>query len=103
MSKYALNEQQRAAYEENVANYREQVLVAFQDGTGTNITFAKKTDPAHGTLSAIGTNGIGDSPRQRLANAVVENFADPRLYTDAFFTKPAARALVKGARSRRRG
>jgi hypothetical protein len=46
-------------------------------------------------IAQYGTNGVGDSPRQRLANAVVENFADPRLYTDAFFTKPAARALVK--------
>jgi hypothetical protein len=35
-------------------------------------------------ISQHGSTGEGDSPKQRIANAIVENFADPRRFTDAF-------------------
>ena len=55
-------------------------------------------------ISQYGSDGTGDSPRQRIANAVVENFADPRRYTDAFYDMGRAHALLAeltGGRRRR--
>jgi hypothetical protein len=37
---------------------------------------------------------VSDSPKQRIANAVLENFIDPRRMTSAFLDKHAARKLV---------
>jgi 2-polyprenyl-6-methoxyphenol hydroxylase-like FAD-dependent oxidoreductase len=45
-------------------------------------------------IAQYGSTGIGDTPTQRIADAVVENFADPRLHTSAFLSTPAARALI---------
>ncbi|MEO8550088.1 MAG: styrene monooxygenase/indole monooxygenase family protein [Kofleriaceae bacterium] len=45
-------------------------------------------------VSQYGTNGLGESARQRLADELMENFADPRLHTDAFFDKRVARATI---------
>ena len=55
-------------------------------------------------ISQYGSDGTGDSPRQRIANAVVENFVDPRRYTHAFTDAAKARALLAeltGGRRRR--
>jgi 2-polyprenyl-6-methoxyphenol hydroxylase-like FAD-dependent oxidoreductase len=51
-------------------------------------------------IAQYGSNGTGDSPSQRVADAVVANFVDPRLHTDAFLDKHAARALVSAASGR---
>jgi 2-polyprenyl-6-methoxyphenol hydroxylase-like FAD-dependent oxidoreductase len=51
-------------------------------------------------ISQYGSDGAGDSPSQRIANAVVDNFVDPRRHTDAFVDKRAARALVAAAGGR---
>lgn len=48
-------------------------------------------------ISQYGSDGASDTPQQRIADAVVENFMDPRKYTDAFVDKVAARALVASA------
>jgi 2-polyprenyl-6-methoxyphenol hydroxylase-like FAD-dependent oxidoreductase len=45
-------------------------------------------------ISQCGSDGISDSPKQRIANAVSENFIDPRLHTRAFVEMAAARKLV---------
>jgi hypothetical protein len=45
-------------------------------------------------ISQYGSTGVGDSPHQRIADAVVANFVDPRRHTDAFVDERAARALV---------
>jgi 2-polyprenyl-6-methoxyphenol hydroxylase-like FAD-dependent oxidoreductase len=45
-------------------------------------------------ISQMGSNGLHDSSAQRIANAVVENFVDPRRMTRAFVDPVAARALV---------
>lgn len=37
-----------------------------------------------------------DSPQQRLANAIVENFNDPANLTEAFYTTSAAREVIAG-------
>jgi hypothetical protein len=51
-------------------------------------------------ISQYGSDGVGDSPAQRVADAIVENFADPRLHTAAFVDGPAARALIAQATGR---
>jgi hypothetical protein len=45
-------------------------------------------------ISQYGSDGVSDSPKQRIANAVLENFVDPRRITNAFVDKHAARKLV---------
>jgi len=45
-------------------------------------------------ISQYGSDGVSDSPKQRIANAVFENFADPRRITNALLDKVAARKLV---------
>jgi hypothetical protein len=45
-------------------------------------------------ISQHGSDGVSDSPKQRIANAVLENFIDPRRMTSAFLDKHAARKLV---------
>lgn len=45
-------------------------------------------------VSQYGTNGLGASARQRFANQLMQNFADPRLHTDAFVDKRIARATI---------
>jgi hypothetical protein len=45
-------------------------------------------------ISQYGSDGISDSPKQRIANAVLENFVDPRRLTSAFMDTGAARKLV---------
>jgi 2-polyprenyl-6-methoxyphenol hydroxylase-like FAD-dependent oxidoreductase len=45
-------------------------------------------------ISQYGSDGVSDSPKQRIANAVFENFVDPRRFTSAFVDKRAARKLV---------
>jgi len=51
-------------------------------------------------VSQYGSTGVGDTPQQRIADAVVANFGDPRLHTAAFLDKGAARALVASASGR---
>lgn len=48
-------------------------------------------------ISQYGSTGAGDSPAQRIADAIVDNFADPRRYTAAFIDPRAARALIAQA------
>jgi hypothetical protein len=45
-------------------------------------------------ISQYGSDGVSDSPKQRIANAVFENFVDPRRSTRAFVDQRAARKLV---------
>ncbi|HEX8115221.1 MAG TPA: styrene monooxygenase/indole monooxygenase family protein [Kofleriaceae bacterium] len=45
-------------------------------------------------ISQHGSTGEGDSPKQRIANAIVENFADPRRFTDAFIDRRAAQRRI---------
>lgn len=45
-------------------------------------------------ISQCGSDGVHDSPKQRLANAVFENFVDPRRITNAFVDVHAARRLI---------
>jgi hypothetical protein len=45
-------------------------------------------------ISQSGSDGTSDTPRQRIANAVFENFADPRRNTSAFLDPRAARKLI---------
>jgi hypothetical protein len=45
-------------------------------------------------ISQYGSDGVSDSPNQRVANAVIENFMDPRRFTRAFVDKDAARQLI---------
>ncbi len=45
-------------------------------------------------ISQYGSNGVSDSPKQRIADAVLENFIDPRRLTNAFVDKRAARKLI---------
>lgn len=61
-----------------------------------NNLFLEPMSPAGQMLlvSQYGTNGLGGSVRQRLADELMQNFADPRLYTDAFLDKRVARATI---------
>ncbi|HEX2690150.1 MAG TPA: styrene monooxygenase/indole monooxygenase family protein [Kofleriaceae bacterium] len=45
-------------------------------------------------ISQYGSDGVTDSPQQRIANAVFENFLDPRKSTHAFVDEREARKLV---------
>ncbi|TMQ09367.1 MAG: hypothetical protein E6J90_38170 [Deltaproteobacteria bacterium] len=46
-------------------------------------------------ISQYGSDGVSDSPKQRLANAVIENTADPRRFTPSIAAGPSgARKLV---------
>jgi len=45
-------------------------------------------------ISQYGSDGTSDSPRQRIANAVFENFVDPRRIVNAFFDRDVARKLI---------
>jgi hypothetical protein len=45
-------------------------------------------------ISQQGSDGASDSPEQRIANALFENFADPRRITNALVDTRAARKLV---------
>jgi 2-polyprenyl-6-methoxyphenol hydroxylase-like FAD-dependent oxidoreductase len=45
-------------------------------------------------ISQSGSDGLSDSPKQRIANAVSENFIDPRQNTHAFVDMVAARKLI---------
>jgi hypothetical protein len=49
-------------------------------------------------IAQYGSDGRADnhSGRQKIANAFVENFNDPRLLTSAFTDMPAARAVISG-------
>jgi len=45
-------------------------------------------------IAQSGSDGASDSAKQRIANAVLENFIDPRRFTQAFVDTRAARKLV---------
>ena len=45
-------------------------------------------------ISQHGSDGVSDSPKQKIANAVLENFTDPRRITNAFVDKREARKLI---------
>jgi hypothetical protein len=45
-------------------------------------------------ISQYGSDGLSDSPKQRIADALIENFVDPRRFTGAFRDMQAARKLV---------
>ncbi len=45
-------------------------------------------------ISQHGSDGAGDTPKQRIANTIVENFADPRRFTEAFVDSLVARRLI---------
>jgi hypothetical protein len=45
-------------------------------------------------ISQYGGDGRTASPKQRIANAITENFADPRRITDAFVGRRAAQQLI---------
>jgi hypothetical protein len=51
-------------------------------------------------ISQYGSNGVDDSPGQRLADVVVENFVDPRRHTRAFLERRAAFELIASATGR---
>lgn len=46
-------------------------------------------------ISQAGSDGRSDTPKQRIADAVLENFADPRRITDAFVDLRASAKLVE--------
>jgi glycine/D-amino acid oxidase-like deaminating enzyme len=45
-------------------------------------------------ISQCGSDGVSDTPKQRIADAMFENFVDPRQMTDALVDVRAARKLV---------
>jgi 2-polyprenyl-6-methoxyphenol hydroxylase-like FAD-dependent oxidoreductase len=45
-------------------------------------------------IAQHGSDGVTDSPRQRIADAIFENLVDPRRITDAFVDPRAARKLI---------
>jgi 2-polyprenyl-6-methoxyphenol hydroxylase-like FAD-dependent oxidoreductase len=45
-------------------------------------------------ISQYGSDGLSDTPKQRIADALIENFVDPRRFTGAFRDMQAARKLV---------
>jgi len=61
-----------------------------------NNVFLEPMTPAGKLLliSQYGSDGVSDSPKQRIANAVLENFTDPRGITNAFVDVHAARKLI---------
>ena len=65
----------------------------------SNLLLEPITAPGRELLIAqYGSDGRADndSGRQKIANAFVENFNDPRLLTAAFTDMPAARAVISG-------
>jgi 2-polyprenyl-6-methoxyphenol hydroxylase-like FAD-dependent oxidoreductase len=48
----------------------------------------------HLLFAQSGSDGTGDAPRQRIANAMFENFVDPRRMTDAFLDRRAAHRMI---------
>jgi 2-polyprenyl-6-methoxyphenol hydroxylase-like FAD-dependent oxidoreductase len=62
-----------------------------------NNVFLEPLSPAGRLLliAQYGSDGGSDTPAQRIADAVVENFVDPRRITDAFLDRDKARALVQ--------
>jgi hypothetical protein len=61
-----------------------------------NNTFLEPMTPAGRLLmiSQCGSDGLSDTPKQRIADALFENFVDPRRNTAAFVDTRAARKLV---------
>ena len=61
-----------------------------------NNTFLEPMTPAGRLLmiSQCGSDGMSDTPKQRIADALFENFVDPRRNTAAFVDTRAARKLV---------
>jgi 2-polyprenyl-6-methoxyphenol hydroxylase-like FAD-dependent oxidoreductase len=61
-----------------------------------NNVFLEPMTPAGKLLliSQYGSSGVAESPKQRIADAVVENFIDPRRFTQAFIDKRAARKVI---------
>jgi styrene monooxygenase A-like protein/putative NAD(P)-binding protein len=61
-----------------------------------NNTFLAPMTPAGRLLmiSQAGSDGMSETPTQRIADALFENFVDPRRNTDAFVDTRAARKLV---------
>ena len=61
-----------------------------------NNTFLEPMTPAGRLLmiAQCGSDGMSDTPKQRLADALIENFVDPRRNTAAFVDTRAARKLV---------
>ena len=51
-------------------------------------------------IPQYGSDGTGDSPSQRVADTVVQNFVDPRRHTAAFLDKRVARELVTSVSGR---
>ena len=61
----------------------------------SNLLLEPLTAPAQELLIAqYGSDGTGDSPRQRIANAFWSNFDDPRRVTDCFVDMEKSRALI---------
>jgi 2-polyprenyl-6-methoxyphenol hydroxylase-like FAD-dependent oxidoreductase len=46
-------------------------------------------------ISQVGSDGVSDTGKQRIADAILANFADPRRITDAFLDVQAARKLIE--------
>ncbi|MCK6545302.1 NAD(P)-binding protein [Myxococcota bacterium] len=46
-------------------------------------------------IAQYGANGLGDDGRQKIANAFIENFADPNLLTPALESAEKARAIIR--------
>jgi hypothetical protein len=61
-----------------------------------NNVFLEPMTPAGKLLmiSQYGSDGMSDTPKQRLADAMFENFVDPRRMTEAFLDMRVARKLV---------
>jgi hypothetical protein len=60
-----------------------------------NVFLEPLTPPGQELLIAqTGSDGTGDSGPQRIADAIVENFVDPRRITDAFCAMKQSRALI---------
>lgn len=63
--------------------------------TFSNLLLEPITAPAQELLIAqYGSDGTGDSPRQRIANAFWSNFDDPRRVTDCFVDLEKSHALI---------
>jgi hypothetical protein len=61
-----------------------------------NNVFLEPMTPAGKLLmiSQYGSDGVSDTPKQRIADAMLENFVDPRRITDAFVDVRASRKLI---------
>jgi hypothetical protein len=45
-------------------------------------------------IPQAGSDGVSDTPKQRIADAMFDNFVDPRRITDAFVDPRASRKLI---------